>query len=172
MKLKEYTLFITEPFKNKSDLLIVVDYEIIAFLPNCIMRPFRDGFGANKGVYAETSGGYAGQIHGAAYLSDGSVMYASNLEPYECDCDECSEKGYEDSTCKQKDWSQIEYMDSFCDKLYWIDDHMLGHYTGKKHTQVLKFLAKHIDAEILQENFAPTPKQINAMLGDAVRGAK
>lgn len=146
---KELELFIDET----GALYVVHGSEVIECLDSAVdENVFQKGYG--HGLYYETCGGYACQIHGAAYLSyeADSVMLASNLEPYDCECEECETMGYEKSECCQKDWSMIDYMDECYDglKLYWIDmDHALENSKTKMKT--IMFLLKHFSKEVIRE---------------------
>lgn len=157
--MKNFELFITEEKPNgTSDLLLVNEFdEVEAVIEDAVFGAIssciRNGFGTS--VYAETCGGYANQIHGAAYLqySGQNILRTSNLEPYECECELCEEHGYEKSPCEMKDWSMIEYMDECYDggKLYWIDLDAVFHYMTlspvhsklDRYKELLKYFTKN-----------------------------
>ena len=109
--IKDVTLFTDESLPNGTSTLYLVDQsgDVIDSLEEALFGA-HTAYGANHGVYYETCGGYAGQIHTAAFLNYecNRVMYVSNLEQFDCNCDECQEKGYEASICECKDWTAID----------------------------------------------------------------
>jgi len=126
--MKNVTLFCTDMNPSGlSDIVIVDEYNQIVDVISEALFGATSKFGDTQGVYYETCGGYNCGIHTAAYSLYGeSIIYASNLEPHDCDCDECQTKGYEKSTCAQKDFDSIEYFDSISEfgdieKLFWLE---------------------------------------------------
>ena len=183
LSIKDVELFCDYMGPNGTSTLYIVNKqtnEVIDSLEEALFGA-TSKFGANSGVYAETCGGYAGQIHGAAYLSydEDGVMYTSNLLPYECECEECEEKGYEDSKCEWKDWDMIEYMDNVYDgeKLYWVEWYALDRLSACTPVEpngmgrILKFLGQYVDCNELIEALEPSEMQKHYMLCDAMRTA-
>lgn len=179
LRIESVTLFCDYMSSNGTSSLYLVNTttnEVIDSLDEAIFGA-QSELGANHGVYAETCGGYAGQIHGAAYLDyDGeSIMHTSNLEPYECECEECETKGYEESSCHQKDFSMIEYMDESYDgeKLYWVEFYALQRLAADSPVQegfkrIYDFLAQYINSEDLIDSLEPNEMQKVYMLGSLV----
>lgn len=178
--LNDVTLFCTTESPNGTNQLILVDNntnEIIDSLDNALFGATCEKLGANRGVYAETAGGYAGQIHGAAYIGyDNDVWHVSNLETYECECELCEEHGYEESPCEIKDWNMIEFMDNTYDgeKLYWVEPYALENLAANSPVQdgterIFEFLSQYIVAEdLLEDNIAPNEMQRAYMLANAL----
>lgn len=158
MREKNYELFVTENAPNgTNDLVIVCDGEVKAVLDEALFGA-TTRIGLASGVYAETAGGYAGQIHGATYIGyDGEIWTECNLNPYEADAEEL------EGCPEREDWSMIDYMDNMAEngeitKLYWIDEHRIEEYVASSPVhdgleRVKEFLLENVDIETLEDLF-------------------
>lgn len=175
--IKNITLFCTENAPNgTNDLLIVNErHEVIDCLENALFGA-TSKLGANNGVYAETAGGYAGQIHSAFYLNyeGDKIMSVSNLQPYELDEEELQD-------CPERDeWSMIDFMDNCYDgdKLYIVEYYALERLSASSpicengFERVFNFLSKHIDQDEIIEELEPSEMQKVHMLSHALWEAK